>query len=373
MRKIILAVLGLVLIAGAFYLASSLISSNSRKRPPVPKEIKTVFIDTVVNKTIPITINANGSLTAQRKIEIYSEVQGVFNASDKAFKPGEKYRRGQLLLGLDGREYYSSLVAQRSSLFDLITSIMPDLRLDYQDAFQKWQDYLLAFNINKPVAKLPEPTSDKERFFITGKQVISTYYVVKNMEERYAKYNIRAPFTGVLTETLVNPGTLVRSGQKLGEFIDPEIFELAVNVNVSFSDLLKVGKQVALNDIDNNRTWQGKVIRVNERIDQSTQTITVFIQVAGEGLKEGMYLEARLRARDEENAIEVPRKLLIDERQLFTLKDSVLHLIDVQPVYFTDRTAVLKGVENGTLILERAVPGAYEGMLVKPYQEKAAQ
>jgi hypothetical protein len=43
----------------------------------------------------------------------------------------------------------------------------------------------------------------------------------------------------------------------------------------------------------------------------------------------------------------------------------VLDLIDVNPVYFTDKSVVLKDVPEGTTIISRPVVGAYEGMLVK--------
>ena len=155
----------------------------------------------------------------------------------------------------------------------------------------------------------------------------------------------------------------------MGEFINPGLFELEVSINDSYSDLLKVGKTVVLNDLNNTRTWQGRVVRVNGRVDQDTQTVKVYIEVAGEGLKEGMYLEAALNAKEEQNALEIPRKLLIDERQVFVFKDSVLKLVDVNPVYFTDKTAVVKGLDDGTLILERSIPGAYDGMLAKPDQQ----
>ncbi|MGB7395246.1 MAG: efflux transporter periplasmic adaptor subunit, partial [Pricia sp.] len=67
--------------------------------------------------------------------------------------------------------------------------------------------------------------------------------------------------------------------------------------------------------------------------------------------------------------IEVPRKLLNDQKELFVLLDSVLGVIEVNPVYFTEKTAIIKGVEDGTIILAQPVPGAYAGMLVKAFQD----
>ena len=55
---------------------------------------------------------------------------------------------------------------------------------------------------------------------------------------------------------------------------------------------------------------------------------------------------------------------------MFVLKDSLLDVIEVKPVHFTDTKMVVKGIPNNTIILKRQVPGAYAGMLVIPYEEK---
>ena len=58
----------------------------------------------------------------------------------------------------------------------------------------------------------------KENYFISGRGIVSSFYNVKNLEQRLSKYNISAPFNGILVEALVTEGTLIRNGQKLGEF-----------------------------------------------------------------------------------------------------------------------------------------------------------
>ena len=108
-------------------------------------------------------------------------------------------------------------------------------------------------------------------------------------------------------------------------------------------------------------------------MDLTTQTITAFIEVKHPELKEGFYLEAELDARDEPNAIEIDRTLLSDNNTIFALRDSVLDAIPVKPVYFTDTKVVLKNVADGTIIISKPVPGAYAGMLVRPFTQSKAE
>jgi len=369
MRKYISIALGIVLLIGAFLVVKAMIASNQKPERKAEKIVKTVFIDVVKNKDIPITINANGNLVAKNKIEIFSEVQGVLQRTSKEFKAGTSYRKGEPILKINNEEHYANLQAQKSNLYNAITSIMPDIRLDYPNEYEKWQAYLSSFDFNKTTPKLPEMNSEKEKFFISGRNIFTSYYNVKNMEVRLNKYTIRAPYNGILTDALVNPGSLVRQGQKLGEFINPSVYEMEVAINANYIDLLQKGNTVQLQNLDNSKTWNGKVIRVNGKVDQASQTVKTFIQVAGKDLKEGMYLEANLVAKKEKDAYEMPRKLLVNNESVYVFKDSILKLAKVNPVYFKDKTVVIKGLENGTKVMAKNVPGAYEGMLVKVFNE----
>ena len=368
MRKIILFILGAVLIVVAIFAANKIVESNKKVRPIAPKIVKTVFAESITNTTIPITIPANGMLVAKNRLELYAEVQGVFRSSARDFKAGQNYRRGEVLLSIDAAEYSASVQAAKSDFLNLVTSIMPDLRLDYPEAFPSWEAYLNNFDFKKSVPPLPETTSEKVNYFITGRGLASRYYNVKNLEQRLSKYRITAPFSGILTEALVTKGSLIRQGQKLGEYIDPSVYEIELSIENAFSDLMKQGKEVTLTAMDSDKEYLGKVTRINGKIDQATQTIKVFVELKGDDLKEGMYMEANLAAKSEDNAIEISRKLLVNENQVFVLRDTILDIIEVVPVHFSDKTVILKGVPDGTKILSKPIPGAYAGMLVKEYK-----
>ncbi len=367
MRKIILSTIGVLFMLGSFFLAKKLIADKNKPKPVKGKVVKTIFTDTVNNGIVKIVIPANGSLVAKRRIEIYAEVQGVFKATNVSFKPGQQYKKGQALIRIDAAEYAASVQSAKSNLYNSIAAIMPDLRLDFPDVFPKWETYLNNFDLNKTTPELPKTASNKENYFVTGRGIISSYYNVKNLEQRLLKYNIYAPFSGILTEALVTEGSLIRSGQKLGAFIDTSVYEMEVALSKNYARLLKVGEQVALTNLDKTETYTGAVSRVNGSIDATTQTITAFIDVKSDGLKEGMYLEARLNAKEEHNAIEVDRNLLLENNEVFIVRDSLLDVITVKPVYFSETKVVLKSVPNGTVILKKPVPGAYAGMLVKPF------
>jgi len=369
MRKLIITIASLLLVALAIIGGMAIANSNKKGKPTFNKIVSTVYTNIIENKSIPVVISTSGSLTAKDKIELFSEVQGILKQTSKNFKTGTQFSKDETIISINSDEFYANLKAQKSNLFNAITAIMPDIQLDYPNEYLKWKSYLNNFNINKPTPKLPETTSEKEKFFISGRGIITSYYNVKNLEVKLDKYTLRAPFNGILTEAMVTQGSLVRVGQKLGEFIDPSVYEMEVNINENYANLLKKGTKVSIYNLSKTNNWEATVVRVNGKIDQTTQTVKTYLQVKGDQLREGMYLTAELETKAIDNAVEISRKLLVDDTKLFTVKDSILDLVSVNPVYFNDNTVIIQGLENGTAILSKPLPGAYNGMLVKTINE----
>lgn len=365
LRLIVSIIAGVLLIAITLLAAFKIMKGQKKPEAVVNQIVKTVYTDTVRNGSINLNFSASGAIEAYRKVEIFAEVQGILQDNGKAFKEGVSYGTGSTLLQIDNAEFKASLVAQRSSLYNLIMSSLPDLQLDYPDAFPKWQYYLNNFDVERSVLPLPSFDSDQEKYFINGKNIISTYYNIKNGEERLQKYTISAPFNGIVTEALVYPGTLIRAGQKLGSFIDPSKYELAISLSESYKDILLVGSKVKLHNLDGNRTYTGTVSRINKIIDPSTQSIEAFISVSSNDLNDGMYLEADLEGKEVKDVFEINRKLLLDNKDLFIVKEGRLEKIVANVIHFTQETAIVRGLPEGAIILERNIPGAYDGMLVE--------
>ena len=72
MRKIILAILGILAITGAILLGNYLVEKNKKPKPKFKRQVKTVFVENVENKEIPIILSASGSLLAKNKIDLFS-------------------------------------------------------------------------------------------------------------------------------------------------------------------------------------------------------------------------------------------------------------------------------------------------------------
>ena len=106
--------------------------------------------------------------------------------------------------------------------------------------------------------------------------------------------------------------------------------------------------------------------RISDQIDPGTQTVQVFIGVNGKELREGMYLRGDIVARSVGEAVRIPRNLLVDQSQVFTIQDSILRLHTIKLVKVEPETVIVQGVPNGTPLLAKPIPGAFDGMKVEP-------
>ncbi|HRD51340.1 MAG TPA: hypothetical protein PKY96_01700, partial [Flavobacteriales bacterium] len=111
---------------------------------------------------------------------------------------------------------------------------------------------------------------------------------------------------------------------------------------------------------------KGRIIRVGESIDAATQSVKVFVQVNGKGLRDGLYLAGTIEGGQADAAIAMPRSALTDDGALYTVKDSLLVKSPVTIVHQGVERAVVQGIPDGRLVVTDRLSGAFEGMRVAP-------
>jgi multidrug efflux pump subunit AcrA (membrane-fusion protein) len=363
-RGLIFGVLLLAAAAGVFALLKS---RKVEPKPLVTNFVKSVYTREVKNGDVAFEIPVTGRLEAVDRIELFAEVQGVLRGQSADFREGTAYRAGATLVDMDDAEAQATTLAQRSTYLNTLTQVLPDLKLDYPEAYPAWETYLQSINPEQFTPAPPTTENKKLKLFLTARGVYSTYYSLKSAETRLQKYRIRAPFDGVLTQALVSPGTLVRPGQKLGEFLGNGAFEMEASVALADLNNLKPGQKVALFSNDVKGEWSGTIVRINQRVDPTTQSVSLYIRTAGSGLREGMYLNARLGNLTLPNAFEIDRKILVGNNQLYLVAtDSTLQRVAVEVLRVTRESAIVSGLPEGALLMNENFPGASAGLKVTP-------
>lgn len=334
------------LIAGAF---------SSQKQPPKrthsngqQKSYKTINVK--LEKVQP-RFSSGGIIEAYDKIMLFAEVNGVLADARTSFRSGNRFKKGQVLLHIDDSVYKNSVLSQKSSLLNQLTLFIPDLAIDYPESAQKWQTYLDEFDLEAEMQPLPETSHSKEKYFINARNIYSLYYQIKSMEATLAKYTLRAPFDGVITESDITPGSLVRAGQKLGEFTRTNLYELEAPVNLGHLPFIKIGDRVELTSADFSKPFSGTISRINQKIDRNSQTVQIYIRVSDKRLKDGMYLTAEMRSSQKISGVMIPAKWLGKGGTVYLKKNDKFETRVVEVLLSQGDNILVSGLNNGDVIL----------------------
>ena len=365
--------LGVALIGVGYYFFTQMGANKAAPEKVERKEqLRTVAVAPARVADIPAYIDVQGRLQAFDKVQIYTEVGGKFERSAKSFKVGNYYPKGSVLAEIDDTEPRLVLLSAKAGLQNAITAIMPDLKIDYPQSFPRWEVYLRDFDVNQSLRPFPTPANEQERNFIASRNLLTTFYTIQSQEERLRKYTVYAPFGGELTIANTNVGAVVSPGQPLGTLMNTSSYELAATVPLSDLDYLQPGRSVELRSEDTQRTWNGKVRRISNQVDPTSQTVTVFIGVSGRELREGMYLKGRVAGPALENVTRIARDQLVDQNQVYLVRDSALTLRPVEVVTYQGDNVLVRGLEENAPLLDSKVSGAYDGMRVAPQAEAVA-
>lgn len=365
------------LIAGVGILVISVMVKNflaGQKEDPKKVEAKddTPFISVAVIQLDSVSTGTvkTGRLIATDKVEVLAEVTGRLRTSTRPFRDGMQFKKGQVLLGIEDSDARLNVIAKRSAFLSQLTKLQADIATDYPKEFENWEDYIKEFNPESSLKELPEVDNQQMRNFLYARSVYDQYYSIKTLESQLSKYTVYAPFTGVVSNANVTQGSLVRAGQKMGDFVSTNAYELKVGISLEESNSLEIGDQVFLKSSNGEKTWQGELVRIGEDMDNQTLNFNAYVKVEGGDLHEGMFLEARIGNGAVAGAAKIQASLISDASTVYVVsKDSTLKSVKVELIGEEAGDAYVLGLSEGDVLMEQELISAKEDMKVR-YQRK---
>ncbi len=333
---------------------SDKVTKNERRKV----QLSTFTMEEAVN-----SIEIDGRLNAHERVAVTSKVQGIMQPGTSV-KQGKYFKKGDLLYTIDSREAGYNLKAQKSSLLTAITQMMPDIKFDYPQSLGNWQQYLDAYDVDRPIQTLPSPTTDQEKYFVAGRNLQNQYYQIKSLETRLADYNIYAPFSGVVTAANVYAGALISPGQTLCNMINTSYYEIQAPVALQDLKHVRTGQKVQLRSEELDKEWTGKVSRIGTQIDNATQNIPLFITLSGSGLKDGMYLKGSLNGNALTEVIKLPKNIFLSPNSIYVVKDSTVTTKTIEPIKRGSEYVLVRGLAPNEQVITGSLAGLFEGQKV---------
>lgn len=366
MKKRIFYILPVIILVGGFLIMQLLAGMKEEPERRAPsRPAKRVLSEIVSMGQTPTRVTALGRLASSEPVQIISEVGGTLQQGTVPFKPGERFRSGDLLVRIDDRQARLTLNSTKSDFLNALANVLPELKVDHPDAYRVWQQYFDRCGFDSSLEDLPEVSDRKVKLLLTRFNVYKLFYAARNLEITLDKHQIRAPFDGAIVSTALREGSTARNGSVLGEIISLQDLELEVPVPAADLPWINRGAAVTLTSKEFSGTWTGRINRVGGSVDRQTQTIPVYIGVRGNGtpLYEGMYLRAEIPGRPVENGTVVPRRALYEEKFVYVVNDWRLEQRDVTIVRrYPESVVVSDGLRDGDTLVTELMQGVSPGM-----------
>lgn len=308
----------LILIGAALILAAC---EKEAPPPPPPPEVKAA---TVLQKDVPIYVEAIGETRGSTEIEIRARVEGFIESVD--FEEGSFVRKGQLLYTIDPRPYEATLAQARGALAvaeaDLIRTHQDVARykpLVEKNAISR-QEYETAVALEQASAAAVE----------AAKATVQRAAV----DLSYTK--VQAPEPGLVGKTEVYAGTLVGRGQSTLLTHISQINPIHTRISIAERDYLRFARRKAQGGGQADRTGnlfelvladgtvhphRGRLVFIDRTVNPETGTILLEAGFPNPELivRPGQYGRVRASVDTKKGAILVPQRAVAELQGVYNV------------------------------------------------------
>ena len=363
--------ISIAILLGGFIIMQFLMSFRE-DLPSAAKKLQTKIVEVQLVKLTDVTsqITGYGRVTSAQPVLLISEVNGNLVPGTVPFRPAQDFKKGDILIKVDDRQIRLDINSVKSDLLNALSTVLPEIKVDFPEDYNRWQDYFNAISYDKKLALMPDTQNQKIKLFLSRFNVNKLYFQIRNLEIQLEKHFFIASFNGSIISTELHAGSTARVGTRLGEIISLDNLEIEVPLPIQDIEWIDRNKPVEFSSADMSGTWYGRVIRIGKNIDTRTQTVQVFVDVnnsKNSGLFNGVFLKAVIPGRKIEHAMTIPRKLIYNDHYVYLVNNGQLEYRKIDIARRELNSVIINGglVINDTLVTE-VLQGVAKGMPAEP-------
>jgi RND family efflux transporter MFP subunit len=335
--------------------------------PKVRNPVQTVKTVIAEQKSIPVTLNVNGNVSAINTVDVRPQIQNIVRAIHVS--EGQEVRAGQLLFTLDARSDSSGVEKARAQL----AKDRADLA-DAEAALKRNQDLLARNFVSQAVVDTARSRVEAARSVMRADQAsIET----SNIALGYNK--IAASIGGRIGAINVHPGSLAQPGGTPLLTIS-QIDPVAVSFSVPEQELANIVASYPKLDapvfvqLPGNKEVEGRLSFIDNATDSATGTIRMKAQFANRQklLWPGSFVSVRLISRNLPAAVVVPAQAVItgpSEQFVYVVQpDASVQPQKVAILAIENGLTAVSGLEAGKRVVLEGAQNLRPGAKVKEAQ-----
>jgi multidrug efflux pump subunit AcrA (membrane-fusion protein) len=364
----------LILIIGVYGMKMLGSSKKQAKKRDIVQEVRKVETQLLAHDDVQIEIEGNGTIEAQKTVNIISEVQGIVTFAKNDLKSGTYVKKGEIICKIDPRQAENSFHSQYAEFMRVLISFLAFANSESDELYNKWSKYFDEIDINKPIKDLPEMTDSREKNQAINNNIFTQFFAVKNAEIVLSKHTIFAPFDGYITSNGIVKDSYVNYGQQLVSLQDVTNIEISVPLlleDAKWLDFTKNPKVKVYWENDQDSWVYGRIYRNENQLDRNSQSINVFVSLNNENLNQhlfpGNYVRVLIEGITIPNVATIPRNVVDNDSQIYFVDDSSklgrarVNIISVQG----DMVLVEKSLSDSTRIVTSILQKPLVGMPIE--------
>lgn len=355
-RKITFIVVALIILLGGSAALSMLFVSlkpEPQRRPEMEMK-RFVKAETVKYTEITSPLKAEGRVVAGNVVTLVAEASGKIESTGVVLRKGTSFKKGQLLAEIYKDEVELSLKARKSRFLTTMTSLLPDMKVDFPEQLDAYEMFFRAINLDEDLPELPEVKNEKLKIFLASRNVFSEYYGIRQDEKRLKRHSLYAPFNGTFTQVNFEVGGYVNTGGQIAKMIRTDHLEIEVPVKNQNSKWIKIGDKVVVSQLNSSATHTGIVVRKSTFLDANTQSRSIFVKVnsvLNDELLMGEWKIVEFPGQKINSAMEIPRNAVFNSNEVYTVVEGKLKKREINVLKWNETTLIFDGLEEGARVV----------------------
>ena len=375
-------VLSLTVLVGVLFFNQHVLQGQTDHMPqPTQKEPLLPDVEVMVAEEgqYAMKVRGFGDSKMHFTLSLTSQDSGQVVAISENLEAGCRVKKGAVLVQIDDTDYLAAVADAKSELATARLALLEEER-EASQAQTEWKASGFtgqpdsALVLHKPYLVAAQATVEKAETALAS------------ADKNLALTQITAPFDAIVGARIVVPGSYLQEGTEVATLYSTDLIEIAVPLpvrdwsNLPDIDTLINGRwPVEITGVENGQTWQGRVLRAQQHINETSRQRILYIAVdapldLGKPLLPGTFVGVEIEGNTLDNVWKLKSSSLSQKGEIWFLSDTnSLGKFSSEPLFSDDGFIYIKVPQRfkdtNTQVVVHPLSSYLPGMKVQPVFE----
>jgi len=352
------------------------------KKQAIPETIVRVDVVRAAQSSYPIIVDANGTIEAETRGDLVAQVSGEIVEVSDNFKTGGSFKKGDVLIQIDQRDFQANLSQSLASLSQAQATYSQE-QANAKQAILDWKRLGNTSEAPPLVARKPQLAAAKA-------QLQSAQAAYQTAQLNLSRTTVKAPYDGRVIQRNAVLGQYVTVGTPIAEVFATDGIEVRLPISQNEFNQLGLDSFTDASQSDNydvvisstigvkDYQWEADITRTDSTFDINTRQIDIiadvndpFGRISGQpALKIGQFVTARIQGRVIEDVFVIPNNSIREGSYLYLVRNGLLEKQPINILWQDGQNALItEGIAEGELVVTTSLNSTLAGARAKLSEE----